>query len=227
MNGEYNVAIDKLQYIFDPLCGWCYASAPALDYLARHYGDRLELMPSGLFSDEGARQITAQWAEHAWTNDQRIASLTGQRFSEAYHQLLLSGVHFDSTFMNRALTAFQHVGAAAEASLFHTLQHARYVDGRDTSRSDVVADICVAWAREYGAEGGTDLVKRLETDHELRHLTDQRTACVQHLMSEKGVRGVPLLLAIADGVEQVISGHTLYGGAQSIHAALAGLSTQA
>jgi putative protein-disulfide isomerase len=48
-------------------------------------------MPSGLFCDEGARHITAQWAEYAWTNDRRIASLTGQPFSESYHQLLNSG----------------------------------------------------------------------------------------------------------------------------------------
>lgn len=215
--------IDKLQYIFDPLCGWCYASAPALDYLIRHYGDRVELMPSGLFSDEGARQITAQWAGHAWTNDQRIASLTGQSFSEDYHRLLLSGARFDSTYMNRALTAFQHAGAAAEAGLLHVLQHARYVDGRDTSRSEVVADISAAWARELGVRAGDDLAGRLETDGELRSLTDQRTAGVQRLMGEKNVRGVPLLLATADGAEHVISGHALYGGTQSICAALAEL----
>ncbi len=215
--------IDKLQYIFDPLCGWCYASAPALDYLSRHYGDRLELMPCGLFSGDGARQITALWAGHAWSNDQRIASLTGQPFSEAYHRLLLSGGSFDSTYMNRALTAFQHAGAAAEAGLLHALQHARYVDGQDTSRSDVVADISTTWAQEHGTDGGAELADRLEADDGLRSLSDLRTARVQRLMSEKGVRGVPLLLATADDAEHVISGHALYGGMQSISAALAEL----
>ncbi|MDR6680192.1 DsbA family protein [Pseudomonas oryzihabitans] len=212
--------IEKLQYIFDPLCGWCYASAPALDYLARNYGDRLELMPSGLFSGEGARQITAQWAAHAWTNDQRIASLTGQPFSEPYHQLLLSGARFDSAYMNRALTAFQHAGASAESDLFHILQHARYVNGLDTSRREIVAEISISWARKYGAEGGTDLAKRLEDDDELRRLTDNRTTRVQRLMSVKGIRGVPLLLVTAEGKEHVISGYELYGGMQSISTAL-------
>jgi hypothetical protein len=50
-----NMHFEKIQYFFDPLCGWCYASAPALGYLAQHYAEKLELMPSGLFSDEGAR----------------------------------------------------------------------------------------------------------------------------------------------------------------------------
>lgn len=217
--------IDKLQYIFDPLCGWCYASAPALAYLARHHGDRLELMPGGLFSDEGARKITPQWAEHAWTNDRRISSLTGQLFSESYHQLLLSGGRFDSTYMNRALTAFQHAGAAAEAGLLHVLQHARYVEGRDTSRCDVVADISTAWAQEQGNDiGGDNLISRLEADDGLRKQTDQRTARVKQVMNKKGISGVPLLLATAGGKEHVISGHDLYGGDDSISAALAALA---
>jgi protein-disulfide isomerase-like protein with CxxC motif len=62
------ICISRKFSIFDPLCGWCYASAPALGYLAQHYAEKLELMPSGLFSDEG-RDITAQWAEYAWSND--------------------------------------------------------------------------------------------------------------------------------------------------------------
>jgi len=218
------VLIDRLQYIFDPLCGWCYASAPALQYLARHHGDRLELMPSGLFSGEGARQITAQWAEHAWANDQRITTLTGQPFSERYHQLLLSGARFDSVFMSRALTAFQHTGNVAEAGLLHALQHARYVQGRDTSRCDVVADISATWAKEYGAEGGMDdLASLLENDTVLKSQTEQRIAGVKKLMSERGMRGVPLLLATIYGNEHVISGHALYGGEDSISAALAAL----
>ncbi|MDW8845046.1 protein-disulfide isomerase [Erwinia sp. MMLR14_017] len=217
--------IDKLQYIFDPLCGWCYASAPALAHLAQHYGDRLELMPGGLFSDEGARQITAQWAELAWTNDQRIASLTGQPFSGHYHQLLLSGARFDSTYMNRALTAFRQIDAAAEAGLLHALQNARYVQGRDTSRSDVVADISAAWALEHHFDvGDDDLAGRLDTDGDLRSLTDQRIAGVKRLMGEKGVSGVPLLLATVDGTEYVISGYDLYGGAESVSVALAALT---
>lgn len=217
--------IEKLQYIFDPLCGWCYASAPALHYLARHHGDRLELMPSGLFSDEGARQITAQWAEHAWANDQRITSLTGQPFSESYHQLLLSGSRFDSTYMNRALTAFQHAGAAAEAGLLHVLQHARYVEGRDTSRCDVVADISATWAQEHGAESDADdLTSEFEDDAALRDQTEQRIARVKRLMHEKGVGGVPLLIATAYGKEHIISGYDLYRGEESISAALAALA---
>lgn len=217
--------IDSLQYIFDPLCGWCYASAPALEYLALHHGEKLELMPSGLFSDNGSRQITPQWAEHAWTNDQRISSLTGQQFSKSYHRLLLSGAYFDSQFMNRALTAFRKIDSAAEAGLLHELQLARYVRGLDTSRSDIVAEIAIGYAGVHSLDLiGEDFTSQLDTDSELAHLTDQRIARVKQLMNLKGIRGVPLLLATINGTEHVISGRDLYTGTESITEALAKLA---
>ena len=67
----------KLYYFFDPLCGWCYASAPALAGLAEAFPDALTLMPSGLFSEENARDISPEWAAYAWRNDQRIEKMTG------------------------------------------------------------------------------------------------------------------------------------------------------
>lgn len=216
---------DRLQYFFDPLCGWCYASAPALGYLAQHHAEKLELMPSGLFSDEAARDITAQWAEYAWSNDQRIASLTGQPFSERYHQLLLSSKRFDSTFMNRALTMVRDINPAAETRLLHTLQHARYVEGRDTSRSDVVGDIVEAWARENNLTfKHHHVVLALDAEEELQRMTDKRIAEVKHLMNQKGISGVPLLLATVNGTEHIISGHDLYGGAQRMRATLEALA---
>ncbi|MCS4229363.1 protein-disulfide isomerase-like protein with CxxC motif [Stenotrophomonas chelatiphaga] len=75
---------NTLLYLFDPLCGWCYGAAPALDALTNHPSIELMLLPSGLFTGRGARPQNRQWADYAWANDQRIAALTGQVFSEAY-----------------------------------------------------------------------------------------------------------------------------------------------
>src|SRR5438105_9117885 len=84
-------------YLFDPLCGWCYGAAPALDGIDRLEELTLELMPTGLFAGQGARAMDASFAAYAWQNDQRIARLTGQPFSETYRTEVLGrpGV-FDS-----------------------------------------------------------------------------------------------------------------------------------
>ncbi len=216
--------IEKLQYIFDPLCGWCYASAPALKYLAKTYPQALELLPFGLFSGEGARPISAQWASHAWANDQRIASLTGQRFSEEYHQLLHSGAWFDSHSLNCALTACSRVAPDAEAGLLHEFQIARYVDGLDTSRSDVVAKI----ANQYAAAYQLDIHFPLDGDRfsagtELSQITAKQIDSVKRLMGSIGVSGVPLLLVTTAEKTQAISGMDLYGGPAAINSVLQNL----
>lgn len=213
--------IEKLQYIFDPLCGWCYASAPTLEYLAHTYPEVLELLPSGLFSGEGARPMSPQFAAYAWTNDQRIASLTGQRFSDEYHQLLNSGGEFDSHALNCALTACNSIAPEAEAGLLHELQTARYVRGRDTSRSNVVVDI----SNNYAANKQLEMHFPTHGDPfaagtELSDITDKRTDSVKRLMHSVGVSGVPLLLVTIAGNTSAISGASLYGGPTAISQAL-------
>ncbi|MCS3430492.1 DsbA family protein [Klebsiella sp. BIGb0407] len=216
--------IEKLQYIFDPLCGWCYASAPALSWLAQTYPDVLELLPSGLFSGEGARPVSAQFASYAWSNDQRIASLTGQRFSEEYHQLLNSGGSFDSHAMNCALTAYKRIVPEAEAGLLHELQIARYVRGLDTSSSEVVAEI----SNKYATTKELEIHFPTHGDpfavgNELSDITDRRTDSVKQLMHSIGVSGVPLLLVTIAGKTSAISGADLYSGSDSISNALKNL----
>ncbi len=49
------MSANRLLYLFDPLCGWCYAAAPAVTAMASEYGPAFEFMPSGLFAGSGAR----------------------------------------------------------------------------------------------------------------------------------------------------------------------------
>ena len=66
--------------IVDPLCGWCWGAAPAVAKLAENPATPVELVASGLFI--GDREMTAEFAEYAWKNDQRIRDITGQTFSQ-------------------------------------------------------------------------------------------------------------------------------------------------
>jgi len=75
-------------YLFDPLCGWCYGASPVIQRLGQQANIQMELAPTGLFAG-GGRTMDAAFADFAWSNDQRIAKLTGQRFTEAYRQNVL------------------------------------------------------------------------------------------------------------------------------------------
>ncbi|KAA8726560.1 DsbA family protein [Ewingella americana] len=213
----------KLLYVFDPLCGWCYASAPALASLAAAFPQQLELMPSGLFSDAGAREMTPSLATHAWTNDQRIESLTGQVFSEKYFNNILMGtdVRFDSQAMNRALTAIRQLDASLETEVLHHLQHERYVNGQDTSAPQVVANIAAQHVQAAGYElDASDFALRLTHDEALAEQTHRRTQTTQSLMDKLAVRGVPLLLVQTGDQYEQISGKPLYVDPQALVAAI-------
>ena len=205
----------RLQYLFDPLCGWCYASAPALAGLSAAFPALLELHPSGLFSGAGARPLTPEFGDYAWSNDQRIAAKTGQVFSDAYRQNVLhgSGVRFDSEMMSRALTATLPIATTLEARLLHQLQTARYVDGKDTTDPDVVARIMASCLQEHGHQASaTDLALQLTADAGLALRTAARIAAAQALMAQLGVRGVPQLVVRSGDTVVPVSSGALYHG---------------
>ena len=216
----------EFRYFFDPLCGWCYASAPALAGLAEHHGDRLRMMPVGLFTQP--RPIGAI-ADHAWRNDQRIGGLTGQRFSEAYHRNVLQapdGV-FTSGPLTLALAALGEIDPRLEPRFLHAAQIARYVEGRDTSRTEEVVRVAEAVAAGNSASLDTAaFAERLRTDAALTDRVEARMAAARDEMRSLPGSGVPQLLVCAGGRAHPISGQTLYGGKEAVLAAVRQLTAE-
>ncbi|WP_407523899.1 protein-disulfide isomerase [Methylobacterium oryzisoli] len=217
----------ECRYLFDPLCGWCYASAPALAGLAERYGDRLRMLPVGLFVQP--RPVGAI-ADHAWRNDQRIAALTGQPFSEAYHRdvLLAPDGVFTSGPLTLALAALGEADAALEPRVLHAAQIARYVDGRDTSRVEEVVRVAVAVAGEAGLRLDPDgLADRLRSDAGLAERVAARVRAAQAALQGLPGRGVPQLLVRVGATTHVIDGQTLYAGRDATLAVIARLARPA
>lgn len=203
----------QLQYFFDPFCGWCYASAPALEALAATYPSALRMMPFGLFADQAAMPMAAM-AEHAWRNDLRIGAMTGQVFSEAYRDKVLrkrDGI-FDSGAATRALVALGAKDRTLEPAFLHAVQRARYIEGRDTALASEVAEVARHVAEQAGITlDAHDFAERLGRDHALRDATAARIAEARAAMPGNGV---PQLLVIRNGKRNLVQG--LHGGAEAV-----------
>jgi putative protein-disulfide isomerase len=184
--------VDKvLHYLYDPLCGWCYGATPAVSKLLGTPGVSVELLPTGLFSGEGKRVMDERFAAFAWSNDQSIAHLTGQGFSDDYRRRVL-GDHlqlFDSGPATMALTAVASTAPSKEFEALKAIQRARYVDGSDVTSSATLVTLLQALdlkqAAAWVAHPDADL---LEANH-------ARINRAQALMQEFGVRGVPTFIA--------------------------------
>lgn len=204
-----------LHYLFDPLCGWCYGASATIGALADD--PAIDLCPhaTGLFSANGARPMKS-FAAQAWANDQRIAALSGQTFTEAYRHNVLGAddAFLDSTVATLAVTAVADTTPERVIEAVRAIQSARYVAGKDVTAAAVVADVLT----DLGLAGAAARV--LSPDAALAELVRRRTAQARTLMSTFQLRGVPALIAEVDGTGGALDASTLYSGPDAVRAAL-------
>jgi putative protein-disulfide isomerase len=197
----------RITYLFDPLCGWCYGACPALEKLSRLDDVTLGLLPTGLFAGEGSRPIDQRFADYAWQNDQRIAQLTGQIFSDVYREHVLGAVgsRFDSRPATLGLVAVGLSEPARELDALKSLQNARYRDGRDNSDLGVVAETLTA-------AGFVEAARRVQApDEPLLAAYQSRISAARADMARFGVQGVPGILLGSGDRRRKIDSSLLYG----------------
>ncbi|PDS78894.1 DsbA family protein [Rhizobium sp. L43] len=195
-----------ITYLFDPLCGWCYGASPVLRQLAAIPGLTLVLAPTGLFSGTGARRMDTQFAAFAWSNDERIAQLTGQRFTDGYrNQVLAKGGMLDSGLATLAITAVALTVPARELDALSQIQEARYVSGRDITDMPEIRNILENAG--LGVASG-----RLEVpDADLLAANRQRIEAARALMKEFHIDGVPGLVVDDGQRRRLIGARDLFG----------------
>ena len=138
-----------LHYVFDPLCGWCYAAAPLVQAARVVPGLSIALHGGGMMTGPNRRTITPQWRDYVMPHDRRIAQLTGQPFGEAYFDGLLRDTTavMDSEAPTTSILAAEALGGRG-LDLLQRMQRAHYVEGRR------IADAAVL--RELAADIGLD-----------------------------------------------------------------------
>ena len=211
--------LTTLTYLFDPLCGWCYGASPLIQQLGQqldqHPEFTLALAPTGLFAG-GDRTMDAAFADYAWSNDTRIAKLTGQRFTDAYRTQVLGrhGSPFDSSTATLALTAVSLTTPQRELEALKLLQEARYVDGLDTTDVPVVAQLLRI------ADLATAADRLVAADADLHQANTQRLQRAQGLMRSLGASGVPALVRTDASGSRMLPGNALFGSFEQLLDAL-------
>ena len=136
-----------LHYIYDPLCGWCYAVAP----LVRTAREILPMVAHGGGMMTGARRqlISPAWRDYVMPKDGQIAALTGQVFGHAYQEGLLrdhTALLDSEPPITAVLAAEQSAGRGFD--FLDAVQRAHYLEGRRVADLPVLAEI----ARELGLD---------------------------------------------------------------------------
>lgn len=184
-----------LHYIFDPLCGWCYAAAPLVDAARSVPGLKVEFHGGGMMTGANRRSITPQWREYVMPHDRRIAELTGQPFGEGYFEGLLrdNGATMDSEPPTTAILAAESLRAGGGLDMIHRLQRAHYVEGQRIADEQVLKAIAAELG--FDAEAFASAFERLSGESTARHFAESR-----QFLQRAGGQGFPtFVLTQPDG----------------------------
>jgi putative protein-disulfide isomerase len=202
-----------ITYLFDPFCGWCYGAAPQIARLREALGDdRVQGLPVGLFAGDYARPMDAEFRDYAWSNDQRIAAMTGQQFSRAYFDRVLSDFEtpLDSGPPTRAFAVADLLRQGSGLALLDRMQRARFVEGRNLCSTATLFDLA--------AELGHDRVA-FQAAYEGPEGAAAYTTALDHgdiFMGRLRLRGVPALAVLHGDHHHPVTGGALLDPSQGL-----------
>ena len=189
-----------LHYIYDPLCGWCYAATPMVDAVAAA-GIALALHSGGLW--DAPTSLARDKLAYIRQSDARIGALTGQRFGDPYLDGLLGDAA--AVFWSRptiaAVLAAGEVEPGAERRMLHAIQEAHYVAGLRVIEPDVLAAV----AADIGLDR-TAFTAAFAPDAAAKHIEHTRS-----FMARSGLRGFPGFV-LENGAELVRVPHEDFYG---------------
>jgi putative protein-disulfide isomerase len=138
-----------LHYIYDPLCGWCYGSAPLVKAAREIGGLRFVLHGGGMMAGSARQLASESLREFIMPHVERITGRTGQLFGEKYTNGLLRDhtALLDSEPPTAAILAVEAAAGRGADMLAH-MQKAHYIEGRNLSDRAALA----ALAEEIGIE---------------------------------------------------------------------------
>ncbi|MEC5218082.1 putative protein-disulfide isomerase [Actimicrobium sp. GrIS 1.19] len=200
----------KLIYIADPMCSWCYGFGPELSALLDGLpGLRVEIVLGGLRAyndavmDEVMRtELMAHW--------QKVHDASGLAFSD--QTVMQENFIYNTEPACRAVVAARQWAPDATMAVFQAIQQAFYVDGRDVTRAEVLAEVCSKALTAAGAPidaAGAPIdaaaFAALWESDEIKQATHADFAQTRHW----NITGFPTLVLERDGaLDMVTSGFT-------------------
>ena len=174
--------IAKVIFVGDPMCSWCYGFGPELTRLRETLKKRpFRILMGGL--RDGERFDAAKLKRHLgyWED---VAKETALPFDAT--ALSQEGFIYTTEPACRAVVTMRELSADLEYALYHALQKAFYAEGRDVTRSEVIADVAVSLGVDR-----RDFLRLFESKEMLKATQDDKQRAETY-----GVRSFPTLIII-------------------------------
>jgi putative protein-disulfide isomerase len=189
---------DTITYIFDPLCGFCYAFEPEMKKLEAKYKDKFvfEILSGGMIlgEQEGAISKVAPHIAHGYKDLERMSE---SRFGDAFlTKIMKIGTYKMSSEMpSIAVEVFKSMKAEQALSFANDVQMMLYFDGISLNEPENYRKLAI----KYGLNAD-EFVQKL-SQPEWKTKTYAQFAVAEKL----GATSFPTLILKKDGKNQVLN----------------------
>lgn len=171
------MAKDKIYYITDPLCVWCYGFAPVMEQVQQKWGKKAELviMTGGMFADADEGSF-AKVGKPIRDEYEEVARKTGVKFGPRFLKEVLpsTSVRCTSVIAAQALTVFKKQFPAQQLAFLHAIQHAIFESGLRPDDVEGIAALAVPFGADKDAFAKSMRKKKTveETEDEFMDVAD-------------------------------------------------------
>lgn len=189
----------KVIYVYDPLCGWCYGFSPIIEGIANKYKDEVdfEVLAGGLVTDS---MPIISWKGFIIEHQKFLEEETGIKYGKAFLKNTLndSSVYFSSVEPAMAIHIIQEHAPSKAIEFLVTVQQAIYYDGINPMR----AEEYLPYIKGYGIDENEFLTKMNSSEY-------RKTVTQGFYKAAKlGVDGYPnILLDKGDKMKKIIPGY--------------------
>lgn len=192
-----STANNKLIYIFDPLCGWCYGFGPVMRSINELYGNDIdiEVLSGGMSAGDRVTPVEAI-RDYIKTASGVVTEKTGVIFGKAFFDNVLDhdGLVLDSEPPSIALEVFRDMNSQV-LDFSSKLQEALFLHGKPLNEDQTYIDIL----RSFDVTEQDFLAKLRQPEYR------QRTYEGFEHCRALGVTGYPTLIAQTGDERTVVS----------------------
>lgn len=149
-----NIALEKPQlvYVFDPMCGWCYAFGDVMQQFYNRHKDeyQFDVVTGGMIVGESQKPLS-HMRDYIKGAIPRLVEMTGAQFGSKYlNEILEQGTYISSSEKpSFAFVAFKRMQPQKTIEFAHDLQKTFFYEGNSLNEDKTYKIL----ADQYGIEG--------------------------------------------------------------------------
>ena len=188
----------QLVYVFDPMCGWCFAFGNVVEQFQQKYANEFDfsVVTGGMVVGENQKPLS-HMRDYIKSAIPRLEKITGAKFGEKYlNEILEPGTYISSSEKpSFAFVTFKNLQPEKSIAFAHALQKTFFIEGNSLNEDETYK----ALAKQFSINEAA-FIKALNSN-------EARKAAFKEfeLSRNWGVSGYPAVLLFHNGKGYMVS----------------------